>query len=95
MTNEENKQRWQEIYERYVVSGLSVVKFCSGEGISKSTFIYWKDIFRGHKKREKAKSSFIPVNLSERSKLKVESVLPNPRWVAELILELSALGGVR
>ena len=35
------RQGWEERFERYRASGLTVARFCANEGVSVNTFYYW------------------------------------------------------
>ncbi len=60
------EESFQKLLSRYKESGLSVVDFCSNEGIHKSTFYYW--LKKTRNKKEKS-SAFIPLVVGERSQI--------------------------
>jgi hypothetical protein len=52
------EESFQKLLSRYKESGLSVVEFCSNEGIHKSTFYYW---LKKSRIKMKKPESFIPL----------------------------------
>lgn len=46
MTLEDNGRKWKGVFEQFAASGISRREFCRREGISLSTFGYWKKKFR-------------------------------------------------
>lgn len=89
-----NRQKWQEIVDRLDEFDGSVTDFCRQERLSVRALNYWRV-----KLRDKAQSS---VNLpsvksykdSSFCRVEVEDTrsLPDPKWLAELILHLQAKG---
>jgi hypothetical protein len=37
----EKRREWEERFERFRASGLTVARFCASEPVSKNTFYYW------------------------------------------------------
>lgn len=58
-----NESRFKELLDRQELSGLSVRDFCFNEGMSKSSFYYWR---RKLQKAERPKN-FIPLVISPSS----------------------------
>jgi hypothetical protein len=52
------EESFQKLLSRYKESGLSVVEFCSNEGIHKSTFYYW---LKKSRNKIKEPGTFIPL----------------------------------
>ena len=52
------EESFQKLLSRYKESGLSVVEFCSNEGIHKSTFYYW---LKKSRNKTKKPGTFIPL----------------------------------
>jgi transposase-like protein len=52
------EESFQKLLSRYKESGLSVVEFCSNEGIHKSTFYYW---LKKSRNKSKKPGTFIPL----------------------------------
>jgi len=65
-----NSSSFMELLERQKLSGLSVRSFCSNEGITSSTFYYWKKKLR----KEADGRRFIPLHV----RAPVSSVYPTP-----------------
>ena len=60
------EESFQKLLSRYKESGLSVVEFCSNEGIHKSTFYYW---LKKSRNKTKKPGTFIPLVVGERSQI--------------------------
>ena len=60
------EESFQKLLSHYKESGLSVIDFCSNEGIHKSTFYYWLKKTRNKKKEPRA---FIPLVVGEQSQI--------------------------
>lgn len=65
-----NKEEMYLAIELWQESGLSQVRFCSGEKLSVKTFSYWLRKYRKEKglserRSKKASKTFIPVEVSE------------------------------
>ena len=52
------EESFRKLLNRYKESGLSVVEFCSNEGIHKSTFYYW---LKKSSSKSKKPGTFIPL----------------------------------
>ena len=37
----EKRREWEERFERFRASGLTVARFCASESVSEHTFYYW------------------------------------------------------
>ena len=87
----ENKETfWRGEQELYRKEGGSVAAFCRSRGHTENKFRYWLEKF-DDAKPVKAKSDFIAIKVE--SSKRIERTPPDPAWLAELILHLSA--GVR
>ncbi|HBO43743.1 MAG TPA: hypothetical protein DD670_07390 [Planctomycetaceae bacterium] len=42
--SEVKRNYWRAVFERHARGGLSIAKFCRTEGISESSFYWWKRI---------------------------------------------------
>ena len=60
------EKSFQKLFSRHKESGLSVVDFCSNEGIHKSTFYYW---LKKHRNKKEKPRTFIPLVVGERSQI--------------------------
>jgi len=60
------EKSFQQLFNRHKESGLSVVDFCSNEGIHKSTFYYW---LKKHRNKKEKPRTFIPLVVGERSQI--------------------------
>ena len=89
---EEKVQSWREHIARAARFAGSQQSYCDAEGISVQSLHYWrKKLLGGGGLRKTAKnlplSPFIAVEV-ERVTPDPVSTLPDPRWVAELIIHL-------
>ncbi len=93
VTVTEKQQYWEghvAAVERY---GGSHGAYCRGEGISSPALWYWRNkVRRQNRSRSPVPvQSFVPVEVTCDGR--VRGGLPDPRWLAELIVGLS--GGAR
>lgn len=85
-----SKEFMYSAIRRWKVSGLSQVKFCSGENLSVKTFNYWLRKYRGEKfamgkPKSTSSDTFIPVEVSDTGRSKcsthdsgrIELLFPN------------------
>ena len=90
--NIKSEEYWRAHVERLKSSTGTVDDYCQENGLSKATFNRYRRQF-GAVKRRKQRGAFVkvtplfPVETTVKSK---RSPLPDPRWVAELLI---ALGG--
>lgn len=89
---ESKRQMWISHVEEAKNYPDGMESYCRSKQISKPAFYYWKAKF-AKESRPKVLSSFIPVEV-KRDVVSTESLLPDPRWLAELIHHLQD-GGVR
>lgn len=59
-----NQKKFESVYDRYKLSGLSVKDFCINEGIYESKFFYWQKKLRDQQQESTISSSFIPIVLN-------------------------------
>lgn len=78
-TMKDKRQYWQSVIDRYSGSGLSQKDFCRKEDISLHSFQYWNQRLRHH--------GVVAQGFS-RVEVEVSPRLPDPAWVAQLILHL-------
>ena len=86
MTTSEKREYWvTKVREAQSFSG-SVKAFCEQQGISLATFGYWKAKLKSQPltRMSVQPSPFVRVEI-ERPK----STLPDPKWVAEILVHLS------
>lgn len=84
MKNQNKQELWEKRITKAELFDGSNQAFCSSEGLSLATFQYWK-------KRLRPRQNRIAVPPSPFVKVAIERVpasLPDPQWVAELILSL-------
>ena len=80
--NQEKEKFWREKMAEAKEHGGSIDGFCREQGLSSSTFSYWRKRFRdGESKGLVPVAKFIPVEVSSRCR----APLPDPRWLAEFI----------
>lgn len=91
--NQEKEKFWRRQLTLWEGSGSTQVEYCRENGLSPHVFLYWRRKFadkgRGQKtSRELVMSSFARVEIlpSERC----DRVLPEAKWLAELIMHLQA-----
>jgi hypothetical protein len=99
----EKARQWQERLERAESRSGSLESFCREEGVSLPVFNYWRRRIghlprRGLVNKTQAKvPAFVPVEVThegataERFARADDRALPDPRWVAEIILHLSGV----
>ena len=100
INRKENELRWRSIVSRAESRPGSMTDFCKSEGIGLPAFNYWKRRF-GSKKNQVVTSvakqnevrpqAFLPVEIL-RSNEAIQSGLPDPKWVAEILFHLNEAG---
>jgi hypothetical protein len=98
----EKEAKWRRHLERANARSGSLEKFCQDEGLSLATLNYWRKRLKDDSgtsmpaiiPRSKA-PQFIPVELTESTQGSNRAQLPDPAWLAELILNLTLKGGLR
>ena len=87
-------QLWQVRLDEARAFPAGVSAYCRSKQISSSKFYYWRDKLLKNPGAKTAlpPSRFIPVEVTRASE--PQNILPDPRWVAELIRHLQ-MGGVR
>jgi hypothetical protein len=65
----------------------SAVGYCKAKGISRATFHYWKKRL-SKKDNEVVTSPFARIQVEEPQVRDLSAGLPDPRWVAEVLLYL-------
>ena len=56
-----NQKEFENVYDRYKLSGLQLKDFCSNEGIYMSKFYYWKRKCKDQQKQSERPSGFVPI----------------------------------
>lgn len=81
--NQEKEKFWLAKLAEAKERGGSLDGFCREQGLSSSTFSYWRKRFRAQESKAvvPATAKFIPVEISSVAC----APLPDPRWLAELI----------
>ncbi len=98
-----NENKFREIYEGFVTSGLTAKDYCSNLGLAEGTFYYWQNKL---KNTLPPKNGFVPVVLkTERNEASIsdnrkKQYLINSKQPPELVnktglLEISYPNGVR
>ena len=85
-SSEERQKKWREEVKSFQRSGLSYVKYCEAKDFSPSTLRYWETKL-GFGRSPKVPSAFTPIRVERPSKS--SAILPDPKWVAELIKALA------
>ena len=83
--NESKEAFWRKQITLAVRREGSLESFCREQGLSPATLAYWRKKFGAAASKPLALSPFIPVKVEPTP---VRATLPDPRWLAELILEL-------
>jgi len=100
----EKEEKWRRHLERANARTGSLEKFCQDEGLSLATLNYWRKKLKENSgtsmptvitRAGPKASQFIPVQLSEPTQHSRRAQLPDPAWLAELILNLTAKGTLR
>ena len=87
----------QDVIQQWRESGLSAIKFCAGQDISHSKFLYWKKRFR--KKQSPSDTGkfvkVIPDKAKEGTAKTIELLYPNGvRLQVNEEMSLSVIGGL-
>ncbi len=84
--NIEKEQLWRGHIDAAANHAGSVASYCRMAGVSPHTFKYWKNRFEdvARPMSKGLRANFIPVEVLP----KTRTAIPDPRWVAELILRL-------
>lgn len=101
----ENEQRGREHVARLKGFRGTVSAYCRDQGVSRSTMNYWLKKVRTEKSSaaprlpalgDPGRAVFVPIEVvADPVELRTPSLrtgLPDPRWLAELVLHLSAGG---
>lgn len=83
------EQFWRNHIQRQKTQGCGISSYCRWEGLSPYTFRYWQKKFEGQV-QTRAFPAFVPVEVMP--EIAQSRQLPDPKWLAELILNL---GGAR
>ncbi len=83
--NESKEVFWREQLALASRRDGSLESFCRERGLSLASLAYWRKKFRAGESKALALSPFVPAKVVPTA---VDSTLPDPRWVAELIVEL-------
>ena len=88
-TTQEKQRYWENHAVAAEKFGGSHEAYCRAEGISAPALRYWRNKARGKRRQIKplAKATFIPVEVMYDGPARPH--LPDPRWLAQLILALS------
>ena len=89
--NESKRQIWRSHVEGAKKFSGSVEDYCRSKQITTQSFYYWKSKFT-EEAGLSVLSSFIPIEVT-RSVQPTALLLPDPRWLAELIQHLQSGGG--
>ena len=90
-SNREKAKVWTARIEQAAQFPGSVVDFCQQEGLSIHTFRYWQRKLKDRERKTKPIESnpFARVSILGQSQPREERrALPDPRWVAEVLLQL-------
>ncbi|MGZ3745502.1 MAG: IS66 family insertion sequence element accessory protein TnpA [Pseudobdellovibrionaceae bacterium] len=94
--NQEKLKLWTEHVKKASIYNGSLKQYCRQENISSSTLSYWRDKLGKGISKSSQTSKFIPVVVAPSSRLDQkgpQQILPNPKWVAEIILHV--YGGLK
>lgn len=56
-----NLKKFEEVYSRYLSSGLRVKDFCQNECLHVSRFFYWQRKLKEYQREHKESSGFVPL----------------------------------
>jgi len=87
-TQNESKLSWQDHVEAASLFAGSQAAYCRKNGIDPATYYAQKCKLGFSKKRESIKSDFVRVETKGLDNPRSRRRLPDPRWVADFILEL-------
>ncbi len=88
-TDPQKEQFWKAHIAQAKYFNGSINQYCESEGIQVHSFKYWKTrLAKKSASRLPVPSAFIPVNISKPDSQSTKKSLPEPKWVAELILHL-------
>lgn len=101
-----NAEQWRRHIERADASSEPLSAYCRSEGLSLPSMNYWRKKLREERQRlptvisnARPASAFIPIevtsSLGTTTLTSRNPILPDARWVADLILHLSSGGGFR
>ena len=91
ITRTENQKKWREHVAKAQEHGDGFASYCRVNGISNSTLVYWRKKLGPKPASELRQGSpFIPVQVLNVESMPRGSTLPDAKWVAEVILHLSA-----
>ena len=91
MTKQETTEYWKNHINQAKQFDGSIPKYCKSAGIRDYTFYYWRHKLQKRVSASiKSKSSFILARIEPNSieVAKRVDVLPDPQWVASIILHL-------
>lgn len=102
----ENEARWRKRVAGVREHRGTLTSYCHAQGISLEALKYWRNKLEAKSVVQAARSSvrpqpFVPIQVVSPEPMRTGLSLPDARWVAELILHLSAgtgrdrAGGVR
>jgi hypothetical protein len=82
---------WVEHLRRAAEAPDGVRKYCERSGIGRQAFYYWKKRLAGDGAPRAAAAAFSKVEVVSPAELAVPlGRMPNPQWLAEFLLALSA-----
>lgn len=91
-SNEIKLEKWKSHISAQKDSGQSMVAYCKANGLSPHTFGYWAQKIKLESEAQATPPPFLPVQVvAKQSAPGEEKQLPDPKWVAEVLLHL-ALG---
>ena len=85
----ENAEQWRGRVERSERHEGSMQSFCEAEGVSLSALQYWRQKLGQPRDAAVTRSAFVPVQIVGGPDGRAGYGLPDPKWVAEIILRLS------
>ncbi len=95
-SNTDRRRYWEDQVRRSKAHRGSLASYCRQAGIPVSALSYWrKKLAREPGRIDQGKSPFIAVQLGEAAAVPVHTGaprLPDPKWVAQLILQLGQGG---
>jgi hypothetical protein len=90
----ENQRRWEEHVRVAQDHPEGYADYCRKNQISVATLNYWRNKMRVRKVSDTVqRPAFIPIQVISEGNQSAVRGLPDPKWVAELILHLTAKVG--
>jgi len=89
LSRSENARQWEEHVRRYREHKGPLTAYCREAGLSMGAMEYWvKKLSVQNESKNIPRRAFVPVEVM-RSENQNQGCMPDPKWLAELIMHLS------